>query len=148
MSQTMTVIGNVAGDPEIRFTQSGKAVVSFTVLTSKSKKDESTGQWESTDTTGWTVKAWDQLAQNCADTLVKGDAVIVYGTAVWRSWEKEDGTKGGRMEVTAWNVGPDLKRYPASIARIKRTVQESTAPPMEDPWSLPASVNAVEEPPF
>lgn len=148
MSQSMTVIGNIAADPEIRFTNSGKAVVSFTVLTSKSKKDEATGQWESTDTTGWTIKAWDQLATNCAETLVKGDAVIVYGTAVWRSWEKEDGTKGGRMEVTAWNVGADLKRYPAEIARIKRTVQQFAAPPQDDPWSTPPPVNFTEEPPF
>ena len=142
MSQNMTIIGNLAGDPEIRFTPSGKAVASFTVLTSKSKKDEATGKWESTDTTGWLVKAWDQLGENVGESLQKGDAVIVNGTAVYKSWEKEDGSKGGRIEVTAWNVGLDLKRRSAKVNRENRPA--AAAAVNDDPWAS----NPVEEPPF
>lgn len=142
MSQNMTIIGNLAGDPEIRFTPGGKAVASFTVLTSKSKKDEATGKWESTDTTGWLIKAWDQLGENVAESLQKGDAVIVNGTAVYKSWEKEDGSKQGRIEVTAWNVGLDLKRRSAKVNRENRPAAATAV--NDDPWAS----NPVEEPPF
>jgi len=142
MSQNMTIIGNLASDPEIRFTPSGKAVASFTILTSKSKKDEATGKWESTDTTGWLIKAWDQLGENVGESLQKGDAVIVNGTAVYKSWEKEDGSKGGRIEVTAWNVGLDLKRRSAKVNRTDRPAVAVAV--NDDPWAS----NPVEEPPF
>jgi single-strand DNA-binding protein len=138
----MTIIGNLASDPEIRFTPSGKAVASFTILTSKSKKDEATGKWESTDTTGWLIKAWDQLGENVGESLQKGDAVIVNGTAVYKSWEKEDGSKGGRIEVTAWNVGLDLKRRSAKVNRTDRPAVAVAV--NDDPWAS----NPVEEPPF
>lgn len=121
MSTNLTVIGNLAADPELKFTASGKAVATFTVLASRSRKNEETGQWESHDTTGWRVTAWERLAENVAESLSKGDSVVIVGTAVWRSWEKDDGTKGGRMEVTAQHVGVDLKRGVAKVTRTQRT---------------------------
>ena len=67
---TLTITGNLTSDPELKFTQTGKAVASFTVVTSKSKKNQD-GTWENTDVTFWNVKAWDKLAENIADTLRK-----------------------------------------------------------------------------
>jgi single-strand DNA-binding protein len=134
MSTNLTVIGNLAADPELRFTAAGKAVASFTVMTSTSKKNEA-GEWESTDVTGWVVSVWDRLAENVAESLQKGDSVIVVGKAAWRSWENKDGSKGGRMEITAWNVGTDLKRAPVAIARTDRS---KPAAPAEDAWASPA----------
>ena len=124
MSTTMTIVGNLAADPELKFTASGKAIATFTVLSSRSRKNEETGQWESFDTTGWKVTAWERLGENVAESLSKGDGVVVVGTAVWRSWEKDDGSKGGRIEVTATNIGVDLKRGIAKVTRVQRA--EST----------------------
>lgn len=135
---SITLIGNLARDPELRFTASGKPVVNLTVVTSKSTKTEG-GKWEDKDTTFWRCSAWDALAENIAESLVKGDAVIVHGSVAERQWEK-DGETRSSMEVQAWNVGADLKRRPAKISRTER---KTTSVPDTDPWTSP-----VEEPPF
>lgn len=142
MSTNLTIIGNLAADPELKFTNSGKAVASFTVITSQSKKNEA-GDWESHDVTSWVVSVWDRLAENVAESLQKGDSVIVVGKAAWRSWQKDDGSKGGRLEVTAWNVGTDLKRAPVSITRTERA--KVGAAVSDDAWGTPAP---AEEFPF
>lgn len=132
MSQNMTIVGNLAADPELKFTPSGKAVVEFGVMTSRSRKNQQTGEWENEDVTRWTVKAWDRLAENITETLQKGDGVVVVGTAAYRAWENKDGSKGGRIEVTAWNVGLDLKRCSAKANRVKR--EDAKAVADGDPW--------------
>lgn len=132
----VTLVGNLAGDPELRFTPQGKAIVKFTVMTSKSRKNDA-GQWENVDVTGWTCTAFDAMAENVAESLAKGDAVIVLGEAVWRSWEKDDGSKGGRMEVKAWNVGADLKRGTAKVTKVNRA--NAASAPADDPWSTDAA---------
>jgi len=140
MSATVTVIGNLAGDPELRFTKDGKAVATFTVLTSTSKKTDS--GWESTDVTAWRVSAWDKLAENVAESIAKGSPVVVVGKASWKEWETKDGNKGGAMQIQAYNVAVDLKRDPVSINKGAGRSQVSE---QVDPWGTPAP---TEEFPF
>lgn len=117
---TLCITGNLAADPELKFTPQGKAVASFTVISSKSTKKPD-GTWESTDVTPWTVKCWNRLAENVAESLQKGVAVVVQGTATYVSWEdKKTGEKRGRMEVTAYSVGVDLKRHIAKVVMLSR----------------------------
>ena len=144
MSANVTVSGNLANDPELRFTKDGKAVVSFTVMTSKSKKNDA-GDWESTDVTAWRVSAWDKLAEHIAESIFKGSPVVVTGNAVWKSWENKDGVKGGAMEITAYDVAVSLKRNPVTISKSagRDTSSNSVA---NDPWASPA--NASDEVPF
>jgi len=132
MSANITVIGNLASDPELRFTKDGKAVCSFTVITSTSKKNLA-GEWESTDATPWRVTAWDKIGENASESLTKGCPVMVYGKAVLESWEKEDGTKGSMMKITAYSVGVDLKRDPVKILKGQGKPSQSVAP-ATDPW--------------
>lgn len=129
---TISISGNLANDPELKFTNNGKAVASFTVISSKStKKDD--GTWENTDVTPWNIKCWNKLAENVADSLRKGMSVIVQGSAIWESWEdKTSGEKRGRMVVTAFGVGIDLKRHTAEVSVISRNYQGDT---QVDPWS-------------
>jgi single-strand DNA-binding protein len=136
MSQTMTIIGNLADDPELRFTSGGKAVAEFTVMTSRSRRLDD-GTWESVDVTGWRIKAWEKLGENVAESLTKGSAVIVIGTAAWRSWENKDGSKGGRIEITASDVAANLKKATAKISR-DTSRQDTNAPTQPDPWNAPA----------
>jgi len=138
----VTLIGNLARDPELRFTPSGKAVVTITVVTSKSVKVDD--KWEDRDTTFWECSAWDRLAENIAETLLKGDAVIVYGSVAEERWENNDGTKGHRTKVSAWEVGAGLKKYPAKISRAERKAALSAGAEV-DPWAAPAESF---EPPF
>lgn len=128
----ITIAGNLAADPELRFTPNGKAVATFTVMSSKSVKKPD-GTWENTDVTPWTVKCWNRLAENIADSLRKGMGVIVQGSAVWVSWEdKTTGQKRGKVEVTAFNVGVDLKRHTVQVVNIVRNVEGDKE---VDPWS-------------
>ena len=136
MSANITISGNLAADPELRFTKDGKAVVRFTVMTSRSKKNDE-GKWESFDVTGWPVTAWDKLAENVAESLLKGDPVIVTGTAATKSWEDKDGNPRSRIEVNAWEVAIGLKRFAVSPRRTER-VASTTASTNDDPWATPA----------
>lgn len=137
-----TLIGNLTHDPELRFTPSGKAVVNFTIATSKSYKDEG-GKWQDKDTTFWRCTAWDKVAENIAESLMKGDSVIAQAELAERTWENKDGSKGSRVEATVWNIGPDLRRFPAKVARTERKAPLSAS--QDDPWAAPP---ALEEPPF
>ena len=120
----LTVIGNLASDPELKFTPQGKAVCQFVVISSKSRKNES-GEWESSDVTSWYVNVWDALAENTAESLSKGSPVIVYGTAVWKSWESKDtAEKRGRLEITAIDVAHSLKRGTVKASASKRPIAD------------------------
>lgn len=117
---TLCITGNLTADPELKFTPQGKAVASFTVMSSKSVKKPD-GTWESTDVTPWTVKCWNRLAENVAESLSKGVAVVVQGTATQVSWEdKKTGEKRSKIEITAYSVGVDLKRHIAKPIMLNR----------------------------
>ena len=103
-----------------------------------SKKNDA-GVWESTDVTAWKVTAWDKLAENVAESIVKGSPVMVSGRASWKSWEAKDGSKGGAMEITAFEVAVSLKRDPVSINKGAGRSASSNA--TEDPWAKPANSN-------
>lgn len=129
------ITGNLAADPELKFTPQGKAVASFTVISSKSTKKPD-GTWESTDVTPWTVKCWNRLAENVAESLSKGIGVVIQGTATWASWEdKKSGEKRGRMEITAYSVGVDLKRHTVSVVNLSRNGDGDV---QVDPWTQSA----------
>jgi single-strand DNA-binding protein len=139
---TLTITGNLSADPELKFTPQGKAVASFTVVSSKSTKNETTGQWESKDVTFWNIKCWNKLAENVSESLRKGASVIVVGTAVQENWDdKDSGAKRSKIAVTAFNVGVDLKRHSASVSFVERQDADSVVIEF-DPWSKPLSETA------
>ena len=139
MSAPITITGNIVNDPELRFTPNGKALATFTVVTSKSSKKPD-GTWENIDTTFWDVKAWGKIAENCADSLGKGMSVIVVGTALQENWDdKVSGAKRSKIVVTAWSLGIDMKRHTvAQVSSPNRAEKPNTNSP-SDPWSTPLS---------
>lgn len=144
---TLTIAGNLAADPELKFTNSGKAVASFTVMSSKSVKKED-GTWDSTDVTAWSVKCWNRLAENVCETLFKGMSVIVQGTAAQVSWDdKNTGQRRSKIEVTAFNVGVDLKRHVVKVLSITRNSDSNSD---DNSWSAPVwqTASEVESIPF
>jgi single-strand DNA-binding protein len=133
---TLTITGNLTNDPELRFIPSGKALATFTVVSSKSTKLPD-GTWENSDTTFWEVKCWGRTAENVAESLTKGMSVIVSGSAVQENWEdKNTGQKRSKISVTAWSVGPDLKRHVAKVSALTSPQYTANATPA-DPWSAP-----------
>lgn len=134
MSQNITIVGNLAADPELKFTANGKAVANFTVMTSRRVKDDQ-GNWSDEDVTGWPVSVWDQTAEHVCESLRKGDRVIVVGAAAIRTWETKDGGKGSRMEVKGYEVAASMKRWPVIPARAQAGAPSSK--PITDPWGTP-----------
>lgn len=117
---TITIIGNLAADPELRFTTNGNAVVKFRV--GCSRRFQKNGEWTS-KTSWWGVEAWGQTAENAAATLSKGMRVIVVGEVDADEYNTEAGEKRVSYYVRATAIGPDLRFATASIERNPRDEQ-------------------------
>jgi single-strand DNA-binding protein len=109
---TVTIVGNLTRDPELRFTPGGAAVANFGVAWNMKGRD---GQEDKVSY--FDVTCWRQLAENVSDTLTKGSRVVVYGRLDQRSWENQDGDRRSKVEVIADDVAPSLKWATAEITR-------------------------------
>ncbi|MBI4260868.1 MAG: single-stranded DNA-binding protein, partial [Actinobacteria bacterium] len=107
MSQVV-IVGNLTDDPELRYTPNGAAVAKFRVAVNRRYKDAS-GEWKDGDTSYFTVNAWRTLAENVAESLVRGANVIVVGRLQMRSWETQEADKRTVVEIEADEVGPSLR---------------------------------------
>jgi single-strand DNA-binding protein len=135
MSTPVTLRGRLTRDPELRYSAKGTAVVKFAVVTSKSFKNRETDEWEETGTTFWDVVAFSQLAEGCAESLVKGTAVVVTGTAAQEEWTDKEGQKRRTMKVTADDVAPSLRWASAKVSRTDRSRPARTPQADGDPWA-------------
>ncbi|MBW3588029.1 MAG: single-stranded DNA-binding protein [Actinobacteria bacterium] len=117
MSNTVTLVGNLTRDPELRYTPSGAAVAKFGIAVNRyfTKNGE---REERTDF--FNVNAWRQLAEHVAESLAQGTRVIVTGRIQSRSWETEDGQKRNVIEIEADEVGPSLRWATAQITKATR----------------------------
>lgn len=148
----VTIIGNLTSDPELRFIQSGAAVVNFTVAEENRKFDKDTNSWVSGESTFWRCSLWRDAAENVAESLTKGMRVIVKGETVTRAYEK-DGEKRTVTEVQVDEIGPSLKFATARVERKPKTSSTGfggsggTAPASvePDPWG---ATPATDEVPF
>ena len=113
----VTLTGNLAGDPDLKYTQQGKAVTNLTVMVNRRTKQGD--QWADANVTGWPVTCWEDMAEQVAERLRKGDPVVVYGLAEERSWD-QDGEKRYRIEVTARAIGLDIAKVRGSAPAPKR----------------------------
>lgn len=133
---TTTLEGRLTADPELRFTPSGKGVCSFTVVCSDRRKNESTNEWEDVDPTFFNVTAWERLGENCAESLRKGDLVLVVGKIKQRSYQNRDGEKRtSYQEVTANNVGASMQFRVIKHSEGKAQRGSQQAGPVDDPWA-------------
>jgi single-strand DNA-binding protein len=115
--QSVTLVGNVTRDPEIRFTTGGRGVASFGLAVNR--RYQSNGEWQE-QTSFFDVVAWGTLGENAAASLNKGTRVVVYGRLEQRSWETENGEKRSKIEVIADEIGPSLRWAKASIEKVAR----------------------------
>lgn len=132
MSINVTLEGRLGGDPEIRFTQAGKAVASFSMVTSKSRKQDN-GEWLESETTWYRVSAWDSLGENVVESLRKGDMVVVTGRLFMDTYTDKAGGERQSLKVEAYNVGPSLKR--AQWGRKEGAALPASSSAAADPWS-------------
>jgi single-strand DNA-binding protein len=118
---TITVIGNLTADPELRFTPSGAAVANFTVASTPRTFDRQSNEWKDGDTLFLRCSIWREAAENVAETLTKGTRVIVSGRLVQRSYETREGEKRTVYELQVDEVGPSLRYASAKVTRTQRS---------------------------
>ena len=115
---TITIIGNVTRDPELRYLNGGSPVASFSIAVNRRWQNKSTQEWEE-QVSFFDVCAYGSLAENVAESITKGNRVIVSGRLEQRSWEK-DGEKKSKVEVVADEVAPSLRWATAQVTRNER----------------------------
>lgn len=119
MDNTVTLVGNVTRDPELRYTPSGQAVASFGLAVNRRWQNRQTNDWEE-QTSFFDVKCWAQMAENVGESVQKGSRVVVSGRLEQRSWESENGDKRSKVEVVADEIGPSLKWATATVTKNER----------------------------
>lgn len=117
----ITVVGNLTGDPELRFTPSGAAVANFTIASTPRNFDRQTNEWKDGDTLFLNCSIWRQAAENVAESLQKGMRVVAQGRLKARSYETREGEKRTVMELDVEEVGPSLKYATAKVTRAARS---------------------------
>jgi single-strand DNA-binding protein len=138
-----TVTGNLTADPELKFTPAGIPVAVFTIASNERFKDQA-GQWQDGPVSFVRCNAWRNLAEHIAESVGKGDGMIVTGTFRQRDYETQQGEKRTVWELAVSNAGPSLTYATAKVARAKR----DNVPVPEDPWARSAPAPVEDEPPF
>ena len=156
----ITVVGNLTGDPELRFTPSGAAVASFTVASTPRTLDKATNEWKDGEALFLRCSIWRQAAENVAESLTKGSRVIVQGRLKQRSYETKEGEKRTSYELDVEEIGPSLKYATAKVNKTSRGGGggfgggPGGGAPADDPWASAAPAGGgggggwSDEPPF
>ena len=117
MNDTMiTLTGWLGGDPRVRDVN-GVTVANFRVASTPRRFNRDTGQWEDGETQWFSVAAWRTLGEHCAQSLRRGDAVVVYGRLTVENWTTRSGMTSTSFEVEAMTVGHDLTKGTSLFAR-------------------------------
>ena len=162
---TITVVGNLTADPELRFTPSGAAVANFTVASTPRTFDKNSGEWKDGEALFLRCNIWRQSAENVAESLTRGMRVVVQGRLRQRSFETKEGEKRTVVELEVDEVGPSLRYATAKVNKAARGSGDGGfggrsgggSAPADDPWGSapPAGASAsgsgsgfADEPPF
>jgi single-strand DNA-binding protein len=114
---TITLVGNLTADPELRFTPSGAAVANFTVASTPRTFDRQTNEWRDGEAMFINCAVWRQAAENVAESLQKGMRVIVQGRLKSRSYETREGERRTVFEIDVDEIGPALRYATAKVTR-------------------------------
>lgn len=147
---TVTLVGNVTRDPELRFTPSGQAVATFGLAVNRRWQNRQTQAWEEA-TSFFDIVSWGRLAENVAESVAKGTRVMVSGRLDQRSWETQEGEKRSKVEVVADDIGASLNWATVQVTRNERREGGgfdggSGAPAAPTPSAPPAGYDYDEEP--
>jgi len=114
---TLTLIGNLTADPELRYTTSGTPMVSFTVASTPRSVDRTTGQWTDDEPVFLRCTAWRALAEHTAASLTRGTRVLVIGRLRQRSFTTAEGEQRTVVEIEVDEVGPSLRYATALVTK-------------------------------
>jgi single-strand DNA-binding protein len=146
----ITIVGNLTDDPELRFTPSGVAVASCRVAVNRRTRNQQTNEWEDKLDGYFTVNVWRDHAENIAESLSRGNRVLVTGRLTSRSYQDKEGQTRWVTEIEADEICPSLRWATAQITKVNRSgngrasggdASWSSAPP-------PVSAPAADDVPF
>jgi len=133
---TITIVGNLVDDPELRFTPTGQAVARFRIASTPRYLDRQTNEWKDGEALFLTCNVWRQAAENVAESLTRGMRVIVHGRLKQRSYETKEGERRTVYEVEVDEVGPSLRN---ATAKVNKTSRQGGGfgggAPVDDPWA-------------
>ncbi|WP_329405475.1 single-stranded DNA-binding protein [Nocardia vinacea] len=132
---TITVIGNLVADPELRFTPAGAAVANLTVASTPRVYDRNSAEWKDGDPLFLRGTIWREAAENVAESLTKGARIIVTGTLKQRSYETREGEKRTVVEIEIDEIGPSLKYAKAQVTKVTKGGAGSNTGRADDPWA-------------
>ena len=167
---TITIVGNLVGDPELRYTPTGQAVANFRIASTPRFMDRTTNEWKDGDSLFLSCNVWRQAAENVAESLQRGMRVIVQGRLRQRSYETKEGEKRTVYEIEVDEVGPSLRNASAKVTKSQRSsggfggggagqggqggYGGGSGRPAEDPWASDSRGGSAgeggytDEPPF
>ena len=139
---TITISGNLTGDPELRFTAAGQPVATFSVASNPRFQNRETGEWENGTAVFLRVTAWRDLAENVCESLRRGDPVIVVGRFRQRTWTDEaTGADRRADDVQADTVAVPLDRRRVRMVKVTRERAGNGGP--ESPGTEPGPAHAA-----
>lgn len=146
---TLTITGNLAADPELRFTPTGAPVANFTVISTPRRYDRASNEWSDGEPISIRCNLWRQPAENVAESLTRGSRVIVTGRLRSRQWETREDVRRTSLELEVDDIGASLKFATVAITKATRSGGNGSdsAPPANaavDPW---ANVRGPQKPP-
>ncbi|MEU7980503.1 single-stranded DNA-binding protein [Micromonospora sp. NPDC049081] len=154
---TITVIGQLTDDPELRFTPSGAAVAKFRIASTPRALDKASGEWKDGEPLFLACNIWRQAAEHVAESLQRGARVIVTGRLKQRSYETREGEKRTVIELDVDEIGPSLKYATAKVQKMQRSGGggggQASGGGQNDPWATSGPTRSGgggfdEEPPF
>ncbi|KUL34827.1 single-stranded DNA-binding protein [Actinoplanes awajinensis] len=117
---SITVVGNLVNDPELRFLTNGTAMAKFTVASTPRTLDRDSGQWKDGEPLFLNCTAWRDLAENVAGSLTRGTRVVVHGRLRLSRWETPEGEKRQQHALDVDEIGPSLRFAQAKVTRTTR----------------------------
>jgi single-strand DNA-binding protein len=148
----ITVVGNLTGDPELRYTQNGLAVANFTIASTPRNFDRAANDWKDGDALFLRASVWREFAEHVAGSLTKGSRVIATGRLKQRSYETKEGEKRTSIELEVDEIGPSLRYATAQVTRAASSREggggarggSQQSQVAEEPWaaSAPAAASA------
>jgi single-strand DNA-binding protein len=144
---SITVVGNVTRDPELKFLNSGQAAVRLSIAVNRRWMNKQTNDWEER-VSYFEVQAYGQLAENVANSVTRGARVLVTGRLEQRSWDTPEGEKRSAIEINADEIASSL-RYATTVITKNPRAEGSTTPPRAAAPAAAGTPNyAFDEEPF
>jgi single-strand DNA-binding protein len=144
---TMTVVGNLTADPDLRFTPTGTALAKFTVASTPRVFDKAANEYKDGDPLFLTCTAWRDLAEHAAESLHKGTRVVVVGRLRLSRWETDEGEKRSAYGLDVDEIGPSLRFATAKVNKATRVRADDPVNP-DDEWTAATPDRPLATAPF